>query len=906
MAYENTIFYWKCDSAVATIFDIADGSAIDLSTTSFVPGTIGNAINIQASSPSAYPSFTASHGSNIDFNLGSIIFSCRHTGTYPSQFARLFSLGGNNLEFTAWRANATEWVFYYAEEEYRFTINIDIGEHKPIFTWNYSAPNCTVKMIVNGALIDSITLAPARLPAPTSPSTTFYVGNFIPPNNRSWAGWIDEFYILDTDTPVEVLDADVLPTAFFNAMTLWHMKSRAVRWTNGSTVDSTFIAFGKDANPATGLDHVSVGEYNHLTNTWAEYNTGITMQPSTTNGHGTPTLAIDSNGYLQVTIGSYTSGSNRLYTVRSTSGGGDASTWDDFVVVKVGDGDSDYTYPLVEVGSNNDLVCLYRESFQTGPQFRRIVWDESAEDPDAWGDDLAVIQSLHANLNERPYAQTYLDTVYNSNRLYVVWHQDNLAVSPVSYQNIYLVFTDDPTAATPTWSAMDGTPVTSQIPFIDGSDYRIFNSASPPPGFGTAWEQCYIGSVGVDESGFPHIVFGLGDTSQTNRIVHGKWTGSTWEFNNVDISNDLNNPNSQYGRAITDADIRVKSSTEVSIATPKNFFGVAEITEYDSTDLSIWDETQLTNDGIVSSAFVTYPRNMDIIACRLLFMTGGPSIHYDGGHNINARKGETLISGVVIECTSVIVGVDSYSTEISTTVLCSVGSVSMVAYEAEVETGTVVDCSVGGIVLKGLNADVESGTAISCTIGSVEVIKHNATITTSAEINCTVGAVVISGFNVEIDEGVTIECDTGLVSIESFKAEISTTIECGTGAVSMVGFNTEIAFATIIECAVGEVVVNKLDTTIGTSVTIEVSTGIVGVTPFKANVELPSVVECSTGVVGIDSFDAAIFTTLTIEATTGNVIATGFGVNIFVEVTGVPQERIRYIEKDNRIVIITR
>lgn len=471
-----------------------------------------------------------------------------------------------------------------------------------------------------------------------------------------------------------------LPTAEFGAATLWHMKPRAVQWGNSTF----FIYLGWDDGDPWGI---WVAEYDSVANEWNTYDTGWNTVHNT---HGTATMDIRSDGYLQISVGLYNSVAQLLLTRRSTNIG-DASAWESGVTVRT-QASSWFTYPLMEfLDTNDNAVIVYLRTLA-----REYRLKTSTDKGSTWAYDMLLIDNVYAG-GGVPYVQI----ATAGDRLYVVWHQFDDGDD--EHRGFFLVYSDNATAASPTWYAMDGTEVTSLLPFInsagseldsgsltigltyeitaqDGEDFTADGAADNNVGTrftatGTSvtldandkviqiydflvfdsvyngWDNCYIGAIqhfDIDGDSIPHIVFGLMDSVSTDQLMHAKWNGSSWDINTVDTSNDLFN-NASYATKACDADILVVDENNISIVMSATVSGQQEIVEYVSDDGGdTWGGgTQLTSGGTDDHVFPIYPREIDATKCKILWLTGA-NAHYNSSHDINgyavAPAGGTDIS----------------------------------------------------------------------------------------------------------------------------------------------------------------------------------------------------------------------------------------------------------------------
>jgi len=184
-----------------------------------------------------------------------------------------------------------------------------------------------------------------------------------------------------------------------------------------------------------------------------------------------------------------------MYIVKSTNPE-DITSFNLEVVVE--SGLSAATYPtLFEIGST--LVLFYRGNYSTDQTISRAL---SIDGGSTWTDVINITTYY-------PYYQVRKDT---NDRIHLVWH-----AKPSANENIYYVYSDDITSTSPTWKTADGTTVSIPLGITDA---LVFDS--------TGWDNCYIlGCIPDDLQGI-HIFAYLSHSTNTDQLVHFRWSGSAW------------------------------------------------------------------------------------------------------------------------------------------------------------------------------------------------------------------------------------------------------------------------------------------------------------------------------------------------------------------------------------------
>jgi len=222
--------------------------------------------------------------------------------------------------------------------------------------------------------------------------------------------------------------------------------------------------------------------------------------------HGGPSIALDADHKILVFFGSYNGAANKLVVYKSTSEE-DISAWGSEVTVASGDGY--YTYAIPHVYADGTLDCFYRCSISPRVWKRKRSTDNGA----TWGNEFTF-------LSDSAYVAMYLD---GDDRLHIVWHEGDDG-------DVHYVYTDNPTAATPTFKEIDGDTASTPIaPSHAGS--LAFND--------TGWAKCYIGGVVADQQQNPVLFAKLADDGATNKLIAIYRSGDSWTTADVLESNNI-------------------------------------------------------------------------------------------------------------------------------------------------------------------------------------------------------------------------------------------------------------------------------------------------------------------------------------------------------------------------------
>lgn len=386
------------------------------------------------------------------------------------------------------------------------------------------------------------------------------------------------------------------------ASSLWLINNKGA-YANGYTY-VTYI----DLNTNTR----NIIRYNHSTNTW-----GSTVILATTSfvgggnldgfdyGHASPSVMIDSNGYINVSYGARKQGN--LYNIRSTNPN-DISTWDSEVLIESGAFDISYA-KLLEV--DGDYVMFYRRVDGSDVVLCRIV---STDNGSTWNTELKITDFY-------PY---YCVEVDNNNRVHISWHYFDGSVN----RDIYYTYSDDIKSVTPTFY---NTEAEAQTLPLTSVDCLIFGSI-------TSWENNYLLGMHVDENNKPHIVSLATDSVKTDKLLHfTNRFGTEWIEDTILESNNITNDSASYGREPVEGDIYCDANGDITCIFQLKDTKF-EIVEYKSINGGgTWfSNKHITLESTLDNSNPFYIRNKNVI--DILWFYGDNN--YSVGRNLRYHKSD--------------------------------------------------------------------------------------------------------------------------------------------------------------------------------------------------------------------------------------------------------------------------
>lgn len=114
---------------------------------------------------------------------------------------------------------------------------------------------------------------------------------------------------------------------------------------------------------------------------------------------------------------------------------------------------------------------------------------------------------------------------------------------------------------------------------------------------------------------------------------------------------------------------------------------------------------------------------------------------------------DTELDGYTVTAQSTIAKVTS------TTVDCTLGTLTIAGANATVNAQQDVDCTLGTLAIAGSNATVNAQQDVDCTLGTLTIAGANATVNAQQDVDCTLGTLTIAGHNVDIPAGPSVRDD---------------------------------------------------------------------------------------------------------------------------------------------------
>jgi len=364
---------------------------------------------------------------------------------------------------------------------------------------------------------------------------------------------------------------------------LWLANKRAVRF--GTNTYFIFLDY-------TNSD-IEIAYYNHSSGLWSSP-VKIADAPAK-DAHVTPSLCIDSSGYIYAFFGDFTSADDKIRMYKSTSVE-DISAWDTVVDVVTGIDGSSYVHPIIL--SNDDIVLFYR-SYTSGTTYG-VSMIKCSDGGATWANNQVIFQG--SATSDRAYHDLAVDA---NDRIHLAYNYYDSSAGV--FRNIYYAYTDNPMDATAAWKEADGGAVS--LPMCEDTGILAFDSSS--------WDSCYIAGIAVDSSNVPYIIAKVTDSVATNKLICLKYSGG-WGTSTVVESDAIGTPGSTDPPV--DGDIFVDANGYINVLITIEVSGEDELQEYQSTNSAtsfskLRDMTTGSTDSVMS---VCYPLN-PLDSCRAIY-----------------------------------------------------------------------------------------------------------------------------------------------------------------------------------------------------------------------------------------------------------------------------------------------
>jgi len=393
------------------------------------------------------------------------------------------------------------------------------------------------------------------------------------------------------------------------ASSLWLINNKGA-YANGFTY-VTYVDFNTDTR--------NIIRYNHSTNAWESpivlATTSFVGGGNTDNedyGHASPSVMIDSDGYINVSYGGRKQGT--LYNIKSASPN-DIGSWNSEVLIRSGSINVAYA-KLLEI--DGDYVLFYRRF--NGADFvlsRKVSTDNGS----TWGSEIDINDFY-------PY---YCVEVDNNNRVHISWHYYDGSIN----RDVYYTYCDDIKSASPTFYDTAGNAQTLPLTFVD---CLIFDSA-------ISWESNYILGMDIDENNRPHIVSLATDSVKTDKLLHfTNRFGSEWIEDVILENNNISNDSPSYGREPVEGDIYCDSNGDITCIF--QFKDIKfEIVEYKSTNngMTWFSNRNITLGSSLNNSNPFYIRNKNII--DVIWFYGDNN--YGAGRNLRYHKSDAAAIKII-------------------------------------------------------------------------------------------------------------------------------------------------------------------------------------------------------------------------------------------------------------------
>jgi len=375
---------------------------------------------------------------------------------------------------------------------------------------------------------------------------------------------------------------------------LWLMKRRAVCFYG--TYDRMYYAYLR-----YGSTDIMVTYQDLNTGRWA---TAVKVDDSEVDSaHCAPTLAIDASGYIYVFYGGYSGATGKLYMKKSTNVESIAA-WGS--VVTVVDSDMNCTYPQCLILSDGKFALFFRGSRADGGTTYYGIYRVLSADGATWGNSQTVMECTADQ--DTPYFSVALGP---NDRIHLAYHYRDLSDSNRSH-DLYYAYTDNGTAATPTWKEIDGD--VCSLPIAETAGNLAFDSDA-------AWDTGYVMGIVATSTNTPLILYKVTDSVATDKVLCIEYSGGTWNARTVLESDSIGTPY-DADTSIGDGSIALFGST-VYAAFTVSVSGKDEVQEYSSPDWGVtWaKERDITTGSSTHNSCPYYPINA-LSTYRLVWFLG--------------------------------------------------------------------------------------------------------------------------------------------------------------------------------------------------------------------------------------------------------------------------------------------
>jgi len=284
--------------------------------------------------------------------------------------------------------------------------------------------------------------------------------------------------------------------------------------------------------------------YDHENETWQEpifVGTNPLIDVDIDDGHGTPAMIIDDNGYIHLIYGSHMDKVGYFKHTKSDNPE-DISTWTDQADI-IADG----TYPNLVKTSNGDIYLFYR--YYINDDNLPFAYRKSIDDCVNWGAQTKIIDygSFSIYIGNIEYEDASPD------KIHMIWtSRDRKQSYDIRHNISYAYFRPD----TNKMYAVDGTDLGATVDFTEGNSDALVYDTYP--------DLVTIPRVHVTSGGVPYVMCGddgtnefyfFKTTSWTKYTVlsakMGQWVGHDFIINNasnIELYLEVNTTYTTYNR----------------------------------------------------------------------------------------------------------------------------------------------------------------------------------------------------------------------------------------------------------------------------------------------------------------------------------------------------------------------
>lgn len=323
--------------------------------------------------------------------------------------------------------------------------------------------------------------------------------------------------------------------------------------------NKTFITFYKQNF------HPVVSMFNHVYKQWSgPVQCGTTPQEAAIDGHASPCIIDDAQGYLHVFFGCHDMHGFGIKHSKSTNPK-DISSW---TVMSDLVGDSHPTYPNALRDPNGTLWLVYRDT-ALGYYQARITYIKSTDNGSTWTSPRYIIGPFTGQKTIW-FAATFLQEG-SPQKIHIIWtYWDYTEARRHAVYHAYLNCSDDH------MYSQNGTDLGTEISEAEGDTYcTVYNS-------GTLNEMAL--TVKLTGANVPYILFCREVSASDYRYSFTKWTGSAW-------STPINLFPNNVGSIVACADMIITDANNIEI-----YLGIPTMPLFPSVTSAYGDILKMVSD----------------------------------------------------------------------------------------------------------------------------------------------------------------------------------------------------------------------------------------------------------------------------------------------------------------------